>query len=52
MRSTKRELASVEAFALIVTFGFSPADEGTWGRRDDKSNPQGDVKACGPRKES
>ena len=37
MRSTKLELACVGAFALIVAgFGFSPTDEGAWGRRDDK----------------
>ena len=53
MRSTKLELASVGAFALIVAgFGFTPTDEGAGGRRDDKSNPQGHAKASGPRKES
>jgi len=32
MRSTKLELASVGAFALIATgFGFSPTDEGAGG---------------------
>jgi hypothetical protein len=42
MRSTKLELASVGALALIVAgFGFSPTDEGAGGRRDDKSNSQG-----------
>ena len=53
MRSTKLELASVGAFALIVAgFGFSQTDEGAWGRRDDKSYPQGHAKSSGPRKES
>ena len=51
MRSTKLELACVRAFALIVV-GFSPTDEGAWGRRDDKSNPQCHARASGPRKES
>ena len=38
MRSTKLELASVGAFALIVAgFWFSLTGEGAWGRRDDKS---------------
>ena len=57
MRSTKLELASVGAFALIVAgFGFTPTDEGAGGRRDGKrdgkSYPQGHSKASGPRKES
>jgi len=53
MSSTKLELASFRAFALIVArFGFSPADEDAWGGRDDKSNPGGHAKASGPRKES
>ena len=53
MRSTKLELASVGAVALIVAgFVFSPTGEGAWGRRDDKSNPQGHAKASDPRKES
>src|SRR5713101_656995 len=33
MRSTKRELASVGAFALVPGFGFAPTDEGAGGRR-------------------
>ena len=50
---SKLELASVGAFAVIVTgFGFCPTDESAWGRRNDKSNPQGHAKASGPRKES
>jgi hypothetical protein len=53
MRSTKLEIAFVGAFALMLAgFGFSPADEGAGGRRDDLSNPQGHAKASGPRKES
>ena len=53
MRSIKLELASVGAFTLIVEgFGFSPTDEGAWGRRDGKPNSQGHAKASGPRKES
>jgi len=53
MRSTKLELTSVGAFALIVAgFGFTPTDEGAGGRRDSKSYPQGHSKVSGPRKES
>jgi hypothetical protein len=53
MRSTKLELASIGAFPLIVAgFGFCPTDESAWGRGDDKSNPQDNAKAVGPRKES
>ena len=53
MRSTKLELAGVGAFALIVAgFGFSPTDEGAWGRRDDKSNSLCHARASGPRKET
>ncbi len=53
MRGTKLELASIGAFTLIVAgFGFTLTDEGAWGRRDDKSSPQGHAKASGPRKES
>ena len=52
MRTTKLDLAPEGAFGLIVAgFGFSPTDEGAWGRRDDKSNPQGHAKAYGLRKE-
>ena len=51
--STKLELASVGAFALMVAgFGFTPTDEGAGGRRDGKSYRQGHSKASGPRKES
>jgi hypothetical protein len=40
MRGTRLELASVEAFTLIVAgFGFSPTDEDAWGRGDHKSSP-------------
>ena len=53
MRSTKLELASVGAFALIVAgFGFIQTEEGAGGRRDGTSYPQGHSKASGPRKES
>ena len=53
MRSTKLELASVEAFALIVAgFGFTPTDAGAGGRRNGKSDPQGHAKASDPGKES
>ena len=53
MRSRKLELASVGAFALIVTgLGFTPKDEGCCGSLEWEVLSQGHSKASGPRKES
>ena len=54
MRSTKLELASVRAFALIVNRIWVHSDrmKVLGARRDGKSYPQGHSKASGPRKES